>query len=123
MANSLSSLQSLYKKKKSEKTRLINERGELRNAYNRLKRLKDERERLNRRLSNTLSEKYEWSGNTYQSFLGIGGKATENGTAVYESIDRVLDELNWQINQKSDRIIGINSLLGDLWTQIQNWTN
>ena len=108
--------------KKAEK--LNGEVSTLKAAYKDLKEIKEQAEKLKRRVSKTVTDGTgNWRGAHLMTFQQNGGSVVNNLDAMVHSLDAIIDDINWKINQKIDEITVIGGITRDLVTKIQNWVN
>lgn len=73
---------------------------------------------------------YEWKGDTYDTFSNDGDTLVDDCKSYHDSIDDVIDDINYKIRDLNNQIYENEGLIGwfkarinDLWTEIDNFFN
>ncbi len=124
MADGLDDLRQKLQDWIDKRKTLRDEIEELRKAYNELVAIKKQAEKLNKRMTKTVTDdSSKWSGSHHNTFLQIGGEAVNNVSGIVQSLDTIVDEINWCIKDRNDELDICGYFVNSLTTQIQNWTN
>lgn len=133
----LASLQRQYNQKAQERknterqiAKLKEKLEKLKLAYTRMSGWKSEYRNLRTSVDKTGNSTSYWRGANYNGFRKMYGEVTAENKKVHNQIDRILDDINWKINEVEDEIARQQSILGGLLnglrtikTAIENWAN
>ena len=124
MAETKASLQNRLERYWAKKEAAVRKSNRLQDAYDALKKVKDDHSDFKNRLYKKADEKSDdWEGSNYDEYLSQCMFAKQTTKKINDRIDVILDDINIAKKQADKDITNFGREIRAIKTKIENWTN